>query len=239
MARLTPGNYIAIAAATLALGASVALAALRIGGLSTFIITGASMEPTLPLGSMIFVQPVSPQSVAVGDIVTYTINGHTRTHRIIGANEDGTYVTKGDANKAADTERISFPTKAGVVRAYVPVLGHVMNAWRRNALLGAVGLQLACIVIIVVSQQPRRRVAAALQATRRGDRKVAIALLRGAVAAAPLDRIAHRRLAAALLSAGDTAGAREEYARFIVAAERARNGGLAQQELLYARALFA
>lgn len=51
--------------------------------------------------------------------------------------------------------------------------------------------------------------------TRHGNRVAALAVLWAAVAIDPLDHVVHRRLAATLASAGDLAGAAQEYARYV------------------------
>lgn len=93
-------------------------------------------------------------------------------------------------------------------------------------------------VIAVVSRQEEvdALCSAAASMTREGNRIAALALLWAAVAIAPTDFTAHRRLAAALTSAGDHEGAAEEYARFIEFMLKQDNVRRAAGELLYARA---
>ncbi|HET8568391.1 MAG TPA: hypothetical protein VFM93_05330 [Candidatus Limnocylindria bacterium] len=78
-----------------------------------------------------------------------------------------------------------------------------------------------------------REGAAAL--TRANDRASARALLEQAVAMAPADLAAHRRFAAALVNAGDVAGACAEHARFIEVAITRGDVARAWMELTYAR----
>jgi signal peptidase len=74
----------------------------NIGGFQLFSVESGSMEPTLPVGSLILSRvPKDPGSLAGGDIVTFkTLSGFVVTHRIIEVlpNADGTaaYRTKGD-----------------------------------------------------------------------------------------------------------------------------------------------
>lgn len=74
---------------------------------------------------------------------------------------------------------------------------------------------------------------------RAGNRAAAIAALLSAVALAPDDRTAHRRLAAAYAVAGDHDSARAEYARFISRLEARGSFDAAVLERAYATALFA
>ncbi len=70
---------------------------------------------------------------------------------------------------------------------------------------------------------------------RAGDRGNAVSLLAVAVALAPLDLAAHRRLAAALGNQGDLAGAVDEYARYVDAALSAGDSRRALLEIEYGR----
>ena len=70
---------------------------------------------------------------------------------------------------------------------------------------------------------------------RRGDRTAAIALLGEAVAIAPGDLAAHRRLAAAHANAGDAVAACAEYERFVEYALADGDSSRAWLELTYAR----
>lgn len=73
--------------------------------------------------------------------------------------------------------------------------------------------------------------------SRSGNRIAAIATLLSAVAVAPDDRTAHRRLAAAYAVAGDRASADAEYDRFIARLEADRRSDAAAAERAYATAL--
>ena len=82
-------------------------------------------------------------------------------------------------------------------------------------------------------------VSRAAAASREGDHTAAIAALRSAVAIAPDDRTAHRRLAAAQAVAGDLDGARREYHRFITRLLLRHLPDVAAIERSYAVALLA
>ena len=78
------------------------------------ILTG-SMEPTIRTGSNVLVRSVDPDTLEVGDIITFIsrnkqIYGHPNTHRIISIEraEDGSkyFITQGDANPSADGQYV-------------------------------------------------------------------------------------------------------------------------------------
>ena len=73
--------------------------------------------------------------------------------------------------------------------------------------------------------------------SRSGNRVAAIAALLSAIGAAPDDRCAHRRLAAAYAIAGDRESARAEYDRFISRLEARGALGAAAVERAYADAV--
>lgn len=72
-----------------------------------------------------------------------------------------------------------------------------------------------------------------------GNRTAAIAALGSAVALAPDDLTAHRRLAAAYANAGDIDRARSEYERFVARLQARGCPDAAAAELAYAAMLFA
>lgn len=112
-----------------------------VAGASTFTITGRSMEPTLPLGSLIVTRPAT--DVAIGDIVTFQLESGrpgVATHRIVGmtftADRGTAYVTQGDANAAPDTAPVLADQVRGRLWYAVPLIGWVnyvltgqMRAW--------------------------------------------------------------------------------------------------------------
>ena len=71
-------------------------------GYSHLIVTTGSMESEISAGDLIIIKDTG--NYKNGDIITFLHEGETTptTHRIIGINDDGTYVTKGDANNTAD-----------------------------------------------------------------------------------------------------------------------------------------
>ena len=138
----------ASAVLTLALfAACLGVAAIRILGMGTYVVTGGSMEPTIHKGSLAIVEPVSPRTVRVGDVITFDHYAQVTTHRVIAVDatdpSDPVFTTRGDANQAADPEPIHFPAQVGLFRASVPVIGYVVayaQAYWRITLTAIAGL---------------------------------------------------------------------------------------------------
>lgn len=99
---------------------------------SAYVILSGSMEPSIPTGSVIFVQ--QKNSYAIGDVITFTQKGDKTavTHRIADVKPveryfDETYSTKGDANKSADSGSVSQSNVQGKVLLTIPKLGYLVN----------------------------------------------------------------------------------------------------------------
>ena len=104
---------------------------LSVAGHEMYVVKGASMEPAVPLGAVIFIRPVDPLTIAAGDIITFRApNGAVVSHRVIGLAEGPTlaFQTKGDGSSAADPIIVPATLVAGVVESFVPQLGYVISA---------------------------------------------------------------------------------------------------------------
>lgn len=90
-----------------------------------FVVASGSMEPLIPTGSIVMVRE---GEVAVGDVVVYwsPVGAH-QVHRVIRADlrPDGSYhyLTRGDANGAADSFIVPDSAVVGVVQRHVPHVG--------------------------------------------------------------------------------------------------------------------
>lgn len=90
---------------------AVALAAPRVLGLTPFVVLSGSMEPTYPVGSLVYVRSVDASELRVGDPVTFTLEGReaVATHRVIEVDaESASLRTQGDANDEPDGSPVQF-----------------------------------------------------------------------------------------------------------------------------------
>jgi signal peptidase len=101
-------------------------------GRQTLIIAGGSMEPALPIGAAVVVDPVPPSALAVGDVIslrTGTELKHVFTHRItrIVQRDETVWVeTKGDANAHADPSLTPASQVIGRVSRSIPYAGFLL-----------------------------------------------------------------------------------------------------------------
>ena len=97
-----------------------------------------SMEPAIPVHSLVVVQQVDASQLAVGDVITFrstneALEGSLNTHRIVaveGTGNDLRIRTKGDANAAEDTEQVAPQNVVGrvvFVCAWVGVLASLLS----------------------------------------------------------------------------------------------------------------
>lgn len=100
------------------------------GGAALTVLSG-SMTPTIPVGSIVLVQPVDPDAVRADDVITFTDSSSLVTHRVmdIGTDDEGRYfVTQGDANQGPDKTPLRDEAIRGRVWFHVPFIGSVRDA---------------------------------------------------------------------------------------------------------------
>ncbi len=74
-------------------------------GISLYTVMTGSMEPAIPVGSLVFVEPADPADLAGGDVVTYRgrlseqdVSTSVITHRVVANDPQSKELeTKGDA----------------------------------------------------------------------------------------------------------------------------------------------
>ena len=106
-------------------GLVVILVGPRLLGSSTVSVISASMEPNIPVGSLVIVnEQATIDDIAPGDVITFTLGEETwATHRLMEVNrETGRLITKGDNNATTDGA-VAFDRFVGKVVFGVPKLG--------------------------------------------------------------------------------------------------------------------
>ena len=92
-------------------------------------VLSGSMEPELKIGSIVVVRPVQPETVAVGDIITFFPPGVDETmitHRVVGVEQASPlyFKTKGDANGDPDSFTVPARNLVGRVCFHAPYWGY-------------------------------------------------------------------------------------------------------------------
>lgn len=112
-----------------------------IGGYTLFNIMTGSMEPTLPIGTLVVGETVDPNEIKEGDIITYKgVTGSTvTTHRVqeVKQGEEGVeFVTKGDANSVIDPVTVKGSNLISRVFVDFKYVGGIITFLQEN--MGAV-----------------------------------------------------------------------------------------------------
>ena len=122
-------QYLGLTIAALLMAAAVfAYIGPHLGWRVDAVLTG-SMAPELKVGSLVFTRSVEPETIAVGDIITFrpAANGQTLiTHRVIGVGRSSSlyFETRGDANPAPDASTVPARNLVGKVSFHTPYWGY-------------------------------------------------------------------------------------------------------------------
>lgn len=143
---------------------AVAYALLFLAGYRPVVVYSGSMEPTLGVGSLAFVERVPAAEVRTGDVITFADpNGRARlvTHRVAETAEAPggglAYRTKGDANAQRDRWAIALPDGAGRLAFDVPYAGYVLWYAKTREARTALIFLLAGLVLVVLLRAIWRR----------------------------------------------------------------------------------
>ena len=124
----------------------------RLMGLQVFNVISGSMEPTYSVGDLVYVKTVDPDSVKVGDPITFVLNEDlvVATHRVVAIDSvNRQFTTKGDANETADASPVHFNNLIGVPVFAVPLLGYV-SAYIQSPPGMYVAIALGVVMVAVV-----------------------------------------------------------------------------------------
>lgn len=110
-------------------------------GFSVLQVQTGSMEPEIPVGGIVITFKVKPDSLKVGDIISFysndtTISGKVNTHRIVEIKDSDSgeriFKTKGDANDAVDETAVYQIDLIGKVIVNIGTVGSSVLSVLRN-----------------------------------------------------------------------------------------------------------
>ena len=109
--------------------ACLGLSVPRFAGIEQYVVISGSMEPAIPVGSMVYSAQTDPSTLEAGDIIVFYSNeaGSTPvTHRVVENHvADGEIITKGDANEQNDMSPVVYANVLGKLVLHVPMLGYI------------------------------------------------------------------------------------------------------------------
>ena len=109
---------------------AVFLMGTRLIGYRVYSVISGSMEPELSVGDLLYVRPVDPTEIEVGDDISFVLNEDlvVATHRVVRIDAEKQHIyTKGIANEIEDSEPVHFKNVIGVVDFNIPLLGYVSD----------------------------------------------------------------------------------------------------------------
>ena len=151
------GSFIMLAVILLCL----ALAAPRLAGIKTFVVISGSMEPAIPVGSMVYSKAVDPKTLETGDVIVFYSSNAPQgggtgevipvTHRVVlNDTTNGEITTKGDANEKNDISKVTYLNVEGKVIFHIPQLGYV--AAPMSSLMGKIALALIILAGYILTE---------------------------------------------------------------------------------------
>ena len=96
-------------------------------GYEIYNVVSGSMEPTIPVGSIIYVKEIDPVDVQSGNIVAFQAGDSVIMHRVVDNKlVEGTFTTKGDANNGEDMNDVPYEDLIGIVVKHIPIMGQLL-----------------------------------------------------------------------------------------------------------------
>ncbi|QBJ97350.1 signal peptidase I [Rhodococcus sp. ABRD24] len=141
----------------------------RLAGATPYTVLTSSMEPTYSPGALIVVRTQDPETLKVGDPITFqweSDNPDVVTHRITAAQRTSQgelrFTTQGDANSSPDERTVVPEQIRGKVWYSVPYVGYVNNfvsGKQRSILLAVVvgGLLIYAVSMFISSGRDNAR----------------------------------------------------------------------------------
>lgn len=124
-------------------------------GYQVYDVVSGSMDPAIPVHSVVLVQPAAPENIQPGEIVAYRSGSSVVIHRLVENHiVEGELVTKGDANAEPDPLKVGYAGVLGTVTAHIPFIG--IYAGALNTLPGklyAFGFIVAAAMLYLLARE--------------------------------------------------------------------------------------
>ncbi|MCD8249038.1 MAG: signal peptidase I [Lachnospiraceae bacterium] len=158
-------DFISTFITTIIVIVTVAIVIIRLMGWNMYSVDSYSMTPAYPINTLVIVKPIEPETIQVGDVVTYVLNedGVLVTHRVTAIDRSNeTFTTKGDANESEDASPVLWGNVVGKVVIGIRGLGSPLRTLtseeHRPIVIGViVGLLVLSFGWDIVSGQRKKR----------------------------------------------------------------------------------
>lgn len=125
------------------------------------VLTG-SMEPELPVGSLLIISPAEYKDIEIGDDITFVRDKNLTliTHRVIEKDDETQYITtQGIANNASDNPT-SYDNVVGKVVFHIPYIGYFIiwtSTLKGKILCGIVIAALVAFSILISTNEDQSK----------------------------------------------------------------------------------
>jgi signal peptidase I len=120
-----------------------------VAGWQRNLVVSGSMRPGTDVGDVVLSVPRTGEEYGKGTVIVFTDSVGQRTvHRVVGREPDSRYITKGDANRTIDSDRILPEDVIGRAALLVPWIGSPFVWFGEGDWLG-VGLSVAGLLVLI------------------------------------------------------------------------------------------
>lgn len=132
-------------------------------GLRIGLVPTNSMEPTIPVGSMVILRPVDGlESIHLDDIISYQKDGVSYIHRVVdispaSSDSEALIVVKGDNPDVTGTDYVPLRMVEGKMVLSIPVLGTVFLFIKENIILTVAVILTIIIAMLLIRSIVERK----------------------------------------------------------------------------------
>lgn len=146
----------------LLVAACIPLTLPRLFNYHIYSVISGSMEPALPVGSLVYIKVMKAEEMQSGDIIAYygaRDQASIITHRVVENRVVmGEFITKGDANKAEDMNPIPYGNYIGKVVRSIPHMGMAAELFTsREGKMAAGGVIAAALLLQLLATLADRK----------------------------------------------------------------------------------
>ena len=99
-------------------------------GYEIYEVVSGSMEPNIPVGSVVYARYAEPETIEAGDVIVFRSDDDMITHRVVRNKvEESEFVTKGDANANQDPYPVAYKDVVGKVERHFPSVGRLLSIY--------------------------------------------------------------------------------------------------------------
>ena len=125
-------------------------------GMQAYNVISGSMEPTISVGSIVYVEAEDFSDLKEGDIIAFNAGASVVTHRIMAIDSQSMLITtKGDANASVDFTPVAYTNVIGKVVVHFPVIGNISSYLSEPA--GKIVAILSLIIGIILTNAGEKK----------------------------------------------------------------------------------